>query len=115
MLPPQEDDRVTVTDSGNLIIGSQQETMSGEGIALVELMKLSRSPDLKKIYNPNKGRVRGKDSDDMAHCIVGLNTIIQNSIVDDLANTKKKKSVRKRLNATENPMSGTIFKGKRGF
>ncbi len=115
MLPPAEDDRVTVTDSGNLIIGSPQETMSGEGIALVELLKLSRSPDLKKVYNPNKGRVRGKDSDDMAHCIVGLNAIIQNSIVDDLANTKKKKSVRKRLLATENPMSGTIFKGKRGF
>ncbi len=112
MLPPSTEDSLSMSDSGILSIGTPQEQMAGESVVLVEVLKLSRSPDLKKIYNINKGRVRGRDSDDLARCVIGLHNIIQHSVVDEMANTKKKKAVRKRLQASHNPMSGTIFNGR---
>jgi hypothetical protein len=109
MLPPDENDKLNVDDNGKLLIGSSQESMSGHGVALVELLKLSRSPDLKKIYNVNKGKVRGRDSDDIARCVIGLHHIIQNSVVDNTTNVKGKREIRKRLQANENPISGSVY------
>ncbi len=112
LLPPDKEDQVSVDEDGKLHIGTQQEHMSGHGVSLVELMKLSRSTDLKKVYNIHKGKVRGRDSDDVARCIIGLHHMIQNSIVDETASTKRKKNLRKRLEANESSMSGSVFKGK---
>jgi len=112
MLPPNEDDMVNVNEDGRLIIGSAQETMTAHGVVLVELMKLSRSKDLKQIFNINKGKIRGKDSDDVARCVMGLHHIIQDSVVDHLSGTKKRKELKKMLTATESSMSGSIYKGK---
>lgn len=115
MLPPNKSDKINMNERGNLIIGNNQEDMEGESTALVELLKLNRSPDLKKIYNPNKGKIRGRDSDDMARCIIGSHFLVQNSIVDELANVKKKKNIRKKLIAGDSPLLGMVHKGSRGF
>ena len=112
MLPPEDDDLVNVDEDGSLHMGVPQEHMSAHGVALVEMMKLSRSPDLKRVYNMHKGKVRGRDSDDIARCVIGLHHIIQSSIVDEQANQRKKKNVRKRLAANDNPMSGNIYRGR---
>ena len=112
MLPAAVTDRVAVKESGGLILGTLQEEMTGEGIALVELLKLSRSPDLRKFTNDSKGVTRGRDSDDVARCIIGANYLVQNSIVDDTQNTqKKKRTLKKRLAATENIMGGGFYRG----
>jgi len=115
MLPPHEEDKISISENGNLVLGKSQEFMHGESVGIIEVMKLNRSPDLKRFYNPNKGRIRGRDSDDLARCIIGVHTTVQNSIVDDMANTKKKKSIRKRQQANDNPLSGTIFRGGRSW
>jgi hypothetical protein len=108
LLPPDEEDKVYLRD-GKLKIMKNQELMSPHGVAVVELLKLSRSKDLKKVYNVNKGKVRGRDSDDIARCIMGLHTVIQGSEVDKAGNIQRKREIRERLSSAENPMSGNIF------
>lgn len=109
-IPPNPADKVSLSETGVLQIGSPQEDMSGESIALVELLKLSRSENLKRFTNENKGQTRGKDSDDVARCIIGANYLVQNSIVDDTQNTqKRKRMIKKRLMATENGMAGGFY------
>ena len=111
MLPPDPNDIVGITDVGSLVVGTPQEEMRGSSVALVELLKLTRSPDLKRFYNPKKGQVRGRDSDDLARCYVGLHHLIQDSIVDSQANQKRKLSVRKRQIAGDASMHGQIYRG----
>lgn len=115
MLPPSPDDLVAITRSGSLQLGTSQELMSGSSIALVELMKLNRSADLRRFFNPAKGVVRGRDSDDIARCVVGVHQAVQDSIVDDLSNSKKRQELRKRQQATESILSGGVFNSGRGF
>jgi hypothetical protein len=111
LLPPRPEDMVGLSDKGNLIIGVPQEQMDGRSVALVELLKLSRSPDLRKFFNPNKGKIRGRDSDDLARCYIGVHYLIQNSIVDE-TDTKKKRARRKRQLATDTPLVGTVARGR---
>lgn len=115
MLPPKEEDHISITKTGALVLGTAQETMAGETIALVELMRLSRSANLNKFINPNKGTVRGRDSDDVARCIVGVHSLIQDLHVDELANTKKRRAIRKRQTADEDIVSGSIFQSKKSW
>ena len=100
---------------GNLVMGTFQEFMQGESAAIVELLKLSRTPDLKTFTNTNKGQVRGRDSDDLARCVVGAYHIVNFSVVDEMANQKKRKAVKKRLLSQESPLQGGIFRGRGGF
>jgi hypothetical protein len=113
MLPPKDSDHISLTKTGALVLGTAQETMSGETVALVELMRLSRSADLKRFINPLKGTIRGRDSDDVARCIIGAHYIVQDTVVDELANTKKKRAIRKRQIAVDNSDSGQIVRVSR--
>lgn len=111
LLPPHADDTLGITDTGALVIATPQEQMQGQSVALVELLKLTRSPDLKRFFNPKKGQVRGRDSDDLARCYVGVHHLVQDSIVDAQANQKKKMNIRKRMQATDAGALGTVFPG----
>ncbi len=48
---------------------------------IYELLRLERTPDLKRIYNPKKGKVQGMNSDDMAQVAVGAHMNVQSSVV----------------------------------
>lgn len=111
LLAPRTSDMIGLTEKGSLVVGTPQEQMEGRSVALVELLKLSRTPDLRKFHNPNKGKVRGRDSDDLARCFIGVHHLVQNSIVDELAETKKRRAVRKRQVATDTSMVGLNFRG----
>jgi len=115
MLPPAESDHLELMSSGHLSLGVQQISMSGEGIALVELLKLSRSEDLNKVFNERKGSVRGQDSDDVARCIIGVHRLVQGSTTDPKAKNINKHQTLQRLRSMENPMSGQVFKSGRDF
>ena len=115
MLPPHIDDKVNLTPTGTLEIGTIQEEMHGESIAIVEMLKLNRTPDLKKIFNPNKGKKRGRDSDDMARSLMGVHYLVQNSEYDDTATTKKKREIGKRIATINNPMFGNVYPGGRPY
>jgi len=49
--------------------------------AIYELLRLERSTDLTRIYNPKKGQVHGMNSDDLAQVVVGAHMDVQRSIV----------------------------------
>lgn len=115
MLPPAESDKLDLLPNGHLSLGLSQPGMSGEGIALVEILKLSRSEDLNKVFNARKGSVRGQDSDDVAHCIIGVNRLVQGSVVDPNAQNATKHQTLQRLRSMENPLSGQVFKSQREF
>jgi hypothetical protein len=112
LLPPSVEDTVGITDTGALVIATPQEQMAGQSVALVELLKLTRSPDLKKFFNPKKGQVRGRDSDDLARCYVGVHHLIQDSVVDNQANMKRKMNIRKRIAASDTGSVGVVVAGK---
>lgn len=114
MLPPAEKDKLSIDDNGSLIIGIPQPEMSGEGVGIVEMMKLNRSPDLRKVFNPNKGKRRGWDSDDVAHCMVGVHQLVQDSIIDRQADTVKKREMRKRQISQSGDSIGGVYKGVKG-
>ncbi len=109
MLPPTEADQLNLLANGTLKMNISQINMSGPGIALVELLKLSRSEDLKKVFSAKKGLVRGQDSDDVARCVIGLNHLVQTSVVDAKAQDAKKQQTLQRLKSMENPLSGSIL------
>lgn len=115
MLPPNPDDKLELSASGQLLIGTAQVNLSGEGVALVELLKLSRSEDLKRVFNERKGSVRGQDSDDVARCVIGVNKLIQSSVVDPKAQNVAKNQMLQRLQSMDSPMSGQVFKSSRNF
>jgi len=113
MLPPDEKDNLDIDAHGNLMFGKTQVEMSGAGVAVVELMRLNRSPDLKKVFNPNKGKKRGIDSDDTAHCVVGANKLVQDSVVDRTSDTMKLREMRKRQVSQAGSYTGRLLPGKR--
>ena len=114
-LPPEEGDHLTLSPTGALQMGKSQLDMSAQGVALVELLKLQRSMDLKKVYNPNKGQKRGVDSDDLAHCIVGAHRIVQDSVVDH-AQTKSTLIERRKKQLTQvGSFRGHVFKGQKSW
>ena len=69
LLPPREDEPDNVKDKND-----QEKT-------IYELLRLERSPDLKKIYNPKKGQTQGQNSDDLAHAVVGAYLGVHSSVV----------------------------------
>lgn len=80
LLPPAEKDHLSIDDMGRIQLGSAVPSMTAEGVTLYELLKLERDKDLRKVFNPLKGKVRGQDSDDLAACLVGAHRLIQESI-----------------------------------
>jgi hypothetical protein len=67
--------------------------------AIYELLRLERSPDLKKIYNPKKGQHQGHNSDDLAHAIVGVHVGVQGSVVAISDGTGLKDVLRREQNS----------------
>jgi hypothetical protein len=90
LLPPPESDRLNVDDNVKISYGTKMVEMSGQGCALLELIKLERSPDLKKIFNPNKGKVIGENSDDLAQVVVGVHRQVQLSTFAEKNSTQDK-------------------------
>ena len=109
LLPPDADDSFSLSEMGGIIMGRNEEDMSGEGVGLLELLRLERSEDLKKVLAPKKGSVRGRDSDDIARCIVGVNAIIKDSVVVQSA-TGRKRDLLKRQTALETSGIGRVYK-----
>ena len=114
LLPPDPADRITLSDSGNLAMGTTEEWMSGQGVGIVELLKLERSPDLKKIIAPKKGLIRGRGSDDVARCIIGANLLIKDSVVDNIGQSGRRRELRKKLMATATNQVPKIFNPSTG-
>ena len=56
--------------------------MTAAGLAFYELEHLERTPDLRKVYNPKKGKRRGWDSDDVATVVVHVNDMVQAAVAD---------------------------------
>lgn len=108
-LPPDVHDGLSLSDNGTLKLKKTEEYMSGEGVGLVEMLKLERSPDLKRIVAPKKGLVRGRGSDDIARCIVGVNSVIKDSVVSKV-DSGRRRDIRKRLNATAGGYQPKIFR-----
>jgi|LSQX01.2.fsa_nt_gb hypothetical protein len=109
MLPPDPSDHTFMTEEGVLHMGMNEELMSAETVALVELLRLERSADLKKVIAPAKGSVRGRGSDDVARCIIGVNVLIKDSVVNRLDSGRRRELV-KRLNASGAGFQPKIFR-----
>lgn len=63
--------------------------------AVYELLRLERSEDLKKIFNPKKGHVHGMNSDDLAQALVGAHMGVQGSVVSVSDSTSIKEVLRR--------------------
>ena len=109
LLPPMPDDHVELKPNGILTMGVPQVQLQGPSVALVELLKLNRSEDLKHVFNAKKGLVRGQDSDDLARSVIGVNHLIQTSVVDARAKDAKQQQTLQRLKSMENEFSGGVF------
>jgi hypothetical protein len=109
LLPPLPSDKLEVSEEGIISIGCKMADMSGQGAALLELLKLEMSPDLKKIYNPEKGRVLGENSNDLAQVLVGAHRQVQMSLYSK-ANTKIDKLKRSRMGGQMWGNRGGIFR-----
>ncbi len=70
MLPKEEGDD-----------GLEPPFKSAAATALYELERLERSIDDRRVYNPQKGKRRGYNSDDVAVCVVHLHKLLQDSQV----------------------------------
>jgi hypothetical protein len=55
--------------------------MDDQSKVVYELSKLQKSLDLKKVYNPNKGKVQGYNSDDLAYVVAGAHSLLLESRV----------------------------------
>jgi len=108
LLPPSVSDSLSLSPTGVLQIATPEEFMQGESVGLIELLKLERSPDLKKIVAPRKGSVRGKGSDDVARCIVGVNAVIKDSVVNNMG-TRAAAEKRKMMTSIANTQRPIIF------
>jgi hypothetical protein len=108
-LPPNPMDNLSLSEQGVLQMSTQAEFMYPESVGLIELLTLERSSDLRKIAAPKKGSVRGRGSDDLARCLVGVDSLIKNSVVSKLDSGRRRELV-KRLNATGANFQPNLFK-----
>jgi len=66
---------------------------SPQAVALYEISKLERSMDGSKIYNANKGKKRGYNSDDCARVVVHVHKLVQESqVIPQGAKARSKES-----------------------
>jgi hypothetical protein len=109
LLPPDKNDLFSLDDNGIISVGTPEEIMCPDTVGLYELLRLSRTPDLKGIVAPEKGSVRGRGSDDIARCIIGVDRMIKNSVIDSTSQTGRKREILKRQIATSGGSSGGII------
>ncbi len=98
MLPPRLDDGFNLSANGTVQMKKNEEEMSGEAVCLLETLRLERSTDLKKIVQPSlKGKIRGRGSDDLSRCMIGLNTVIKKSVANEPAGAKAQRLQRQQM------------------
>jgi len=86
LLPPRSDEPIDPRQKND------------EEKAIYELLRLERSVDLKRVYNPKKGHVHGMNSDDLAQVVVGAHMNVQGSVVA-ISDSTSTKEVLRRENA----------------
>jgi hypothetical protein len=79
MLPPLPQDKLSLSPTGSIILGTPVPKLSAEAATIYEILKLERDKDLKTVMNPKKGLVRGENSDDLAVCLIGAHRLVQES------------------------------------
>lgn len=72
--------RVRMLSPGGDVTRVSPELLDGPAAAIYELERLERSPDLRRVFNPNKGQRRGWNSDDVAQCIVHVHRLVQDQV-----------------------------------
>lgn len=108
MLPPASDDYVR-----------EPTMMTAPGLAFYELERLSRSTTLNKVYNPEKGKRRGYNSDDAATVVVHVNDMVQRLAgnVND-SNSRTNRLAKEQVGSASWTNSGSIvkpFRSSRGW
>jgi len=73
--------------------------LAAESAAIYELLGLQRDPDTQRVTNPNKGQVRGYNSDDAARVVVHLHKMIQRAGYTDRYDDRSKRAARRRAEA----------------
>lgn len=115
LLPPTPEDKMTFTETGQLMLGTEPPKLSPAAAGIYELVKLSRSDDLKKIFNPNKGKKRGYDSDDTARVLVAAHKAIQAAMADDQTEHGVKARLKREQAGGEMWGGGSVVQGTKGW
>lgn len=115
LLPPLPEDRMSFTESGQLLLGTEPPKLSASAAGIYELVKLSRSEDLKKIFNPNKGKKRGYDSDDTARVLVAAHKAIQGAMADDQTEHGIRARLRREQAGGEMWGGGSVIQGTKSW
>lgn len=79
LLPPTDPKELYLEPSGTMRLTVAADLLSPAAATIYEMLKLERSVDLKSVFNPRKGKERGVNSDDLAHCLVGCHRLVQES------------------------------------
>lgn len=91
MLPPAAQD---VDAEGKWIV--DPPSMAAESCALYEIESLEEDPDTRKVFNPNKGKRRGWNSNDVAEVIVHVHTMVQGAGYTKKDDDRSRRAARKR-------------------
>src|SRR5262249_937201 len=69
---------------------------SAAGATIYELLKLERDPTTDKVFNPLKGQVKGKNSDDAARVAVHVHRLVQDQGFTERQDDTSRRARRKR-------------------
>jgi len=87
------------------------QNMSAETVQFYELERLERSSDLKKVFNPRKGKIPGANSDDVAQVVAHCNRMVQNTIADiSDSNTQENRLHREQVGGTSWGTRGSLHR-----
>ena len=112
LLPWDEEDGLSLNEFGTLQMAKEGENLSAAGATVYEMLRLERSEDLKRVYNPNKGKVRGRNSNDLASCLVGAHRLVQESL--GLTRPDRRVEKQSREVSQSAGFSGRVFKSPLG-
>lgn len=79
LLPAAATDQFSLDANGTVMLGIPAEFLSPAGATLYETFRLELAADLRSVGNPEKGKVRGRNSDDLSACLVGAHRLVQES------------------------------------
>lgn len=96
MLPPDPDD---LREGPGFSWTKTPDRLSGPSAAYYEICGLQQDPDTGKVYNPEKGRRRGYNSNDTAQVVIHLSTLVQNIGYTEKHDDRSRRAARKRLEA----------------
>jgi len=114
LLPPTDGELSFLSD-GQVSLAVTPDKLTPAACGIYELVKLSRSEDLKRIFNPHKGEKRGHNSDDTAQVLVGVHKMIQKAYSDDPAKKGRKERLRREQFGGETWGGGGVVQAMRGW